>query len=111
MKYQILIELLFLLLSKDKVTVSYVMRKFEISRSTVFRYMDALSLSKIPVVASVGRNGGFFIPKEYKINYGFFTKDELSCLLTLLKSLDKSNLNKEQFDLISSIIQKLSAVR
>ncbi len=116
MKFQILIELTFMLLARKKVTVQDIMNRFEISRSTVFRYIDALSLAKIPVSVIHGRNGGFFVPEEYKLRYAYFTDGEIRLLRSLLVILQD---NAEAFGVafggenrpeIASLTEKLTAL-
>ncbi len=115
MKYQILIELTFMLLARKKVTVTEIMNRFEISRSTVFRYIDALSLAKIPVAVTHGRNGGFFVPEEYKLQFGYFTDEELRIMRSVLELIKDHG---KDFDLnldcdlksITLLTEKLSAL-
>lgn len=116
MKFQILIELIFLLLARKKVTASQIMRRFEISRSTAFRYVDALTLANIPIAVDRGRNGGFFIPDDYKLKYGFFTKDEVDILKSAIPFLQEKTPANENATLSSadsllktSLIEKLTA--
>lgn len=116
MKFQILIELVFLLLARKKVTVSQIMRRFEVSRSTAFRYVDALTLANIPISVDRGRNGGFFIPDDYKLKYGFFTKDEVSFLKSAIPFLqqktpanENSTLPSADSSIKTSLIEKLTA--
>lgn len=87
MKFQILIELLFILLAKKKITIRQITSRFEISRRTAFRYIDALTLANLPISVTHGRNGGFFLPDEYKLKYGFFTKEEIQILKGILEKL------------------------
>lgn len=115
MKFQILIELIFLLLARKKVTVSQIMRRFEVSRSTAFRYVDALTLANIPIAVDRGRNGGFFIPDDYKLKYGFFTKAEVDILKSAIPFLQKTPANENapfpsaDSSLKTSLIEKLTA--
>lgn len=116
MKFQILIELIFLLLARKKVTVSQIMHRFEISRSTAFRYVDALTLANIPIAVDRGRNGGFFIPDDYKLKYGFFTKEEVDILKSAIPFLQEKTPANENApfpsadsSLKTSLIEKLTA--
>ena len=43
MKYQIMVEMLFMLLARKKVTAREFAQRFSISKRTVFRYLDELS--------------------------------------------------------------------
>ena len=57
MKYQRMLRILFLLLSRDKVSAKYIADKYELSLRTVYRYIDELSLANVPIYNVRGRNG------------------------------------------------------
>ena len=59
MKYTMLLKILFLLLSRRKVSARYIADRYELSIRTVYRYIDELSLAGIPIYNERGRNGGY----------------------------------------------------
>lgn len=75
MKFDHLLDMLFELLLKRKLTAPYFAEKYEISVRTVYRYVDILSLS-LPVEVQNGRNGGIYISDAYKLPVGYLTKEE-----------------------------------
>ena len=85
MKFTILLEILFDLLAKRKVTASYFTEKHEISVRTVYRYIDQLSLC-VPVYIKRGRNGGICISDNYKLPVGFMTKEEYESAIDALET-------------------------
>ena len=95
MKLVILLEILFDLLAKRKVTASYLAEKHEISARTVYRYIDILSLS-VPIYVKRGRDGGIFISDSYKLPVGFMTKDEYEAAIEALSAI-YSHLPEERF--------------
>ncbi len=95
MKFTILLEILFDLLSKRKVTASYFAEKHEISVRTVYRYIDQLSLC-VPVYIKRGRNGGICISDNYKLPVGFMTKEEYESAIDALETM-YSQLPDERF--------------
>ena len=95
MKFTILVEMLFDLLSKRKVTARYFAEKYEISERTVYRYLDCLSLS-VPVYVKRGREGGICISDSYKLPAGFMTKEEYEAAIEALE-LAYSQLPQERF--------------
>lgn len=105
MKNQILIDILFLLLSREKVSAKYIAEKFNVSIRSVYRYVDELSIP-VPIYNVRGRNGGYCISDSFKINACFFTEEEKMFLLNYLKSLD-TELNSET---LNRIIDKLTAI-
>ncbi|MBR2646869.1 MAG: YafY family transcriptional regulator [Clostridia bacterium] len=95
MKFAILLEILFELLAKRKVTATYLAEKHEISTRTVYRYIDLLSLT-VPIYIKRGRNGGICITDNYKLPVGFMTKEEYSSAIEALEAM-YSQLPEERF--------------
>ena len=105
MKNQILIDILFLLLSREKVSAKYIAEKFNISTRSVYRYIDELSIP-VPIYNIRGRNGGYTISDTFKISSAFLTEEEKELLLNCLKTID-SELNSET---LNRIINKISSI-
>lgn len=81
-----LIETVFLLLNRDSVTARELSERFEISARTVYRDIDALSLSGIPVITDRGKGGGIRIAEGYKLKNTLLTADEQSEIIAALKA-------------------------
>ena len=105
MKYKIIIDILFLLLSREKVSAKYIADRFDISLRTVYRYIDELSLS-VPLYNIRGRNGGIAICDTYKLPASFLTKEESEFLIGTLNGI-KDELNSQT---LSSIIDKIMSI-
>ena len=105
MKYKILIDILFLLLSREKVSAKYIADRFEISIRTVYRYIDELSLS-VPLYNIRGRNGGIAICDTFKLPASFLTKDESEFLIGTLNGI-KDEINSQR---LSVVIDKLMSI-
>lgn len=95
MKFVILLEMLFDLLAKRKLTAVYFAEKFSMSVRTVYRYIDVLSMV-VPVYVKQGRNGGIYISDSYKLPVGFMTKDEYEAAIEALGAL-YSQIPEERF--------------
>ena len=95
MKFTILLDILFDLLAKRKVTASYFAEKYEISVRTVYRYIDQLSIP-VPIYIKRGRNGGICIPDSYKLPVGFMSKEEYTSAIDALEAM-YSQLPEERF--------------
>ena len=95
MKFTILLEILFDLLAKRKLTAAYLAEKYEISQRTVYRYIDLLSMS-VPIYIKQGRNGGICISDNYKLPVGFMTKEEYASAIEALEAM-YSQLPEERF--------------
>lgn len=83
MKFTILVEILFELLAKRKITATYLSQKYELSVRTIYRYVDILSLT-VPVYVKRGREGGICISDAYKLPTGFMTKEEYEATVDAL---------------------------
>lgn len=95
MKYAILLDILFELLAKRKLTARYIAERHGISVRTVYRYLDVLSLA-VPIQIQQGRNGGIFISDSYKLPVGFMTKEEYEAAVEALSAM-YSQLPEERF--------------
>lgn len=104
MKFSILLEMLFDLLAKRKLTATYFADKYEISTRTVYRYVDLLTMA-VPVYVKRGRDGGICISDSYKLPKGFMTKEEYETAIEALETM-YSQLPEERF---LSVKHKLSA--
>ena len=87
MKLDRLLGILTVLLLKDRVTAPELADKFEVSRRTIGRDVDALCMAGIPVVAHQGAGGGFSIAEGFKLDHSVLTTDELSGIIAALKGI------------------------
>lgn len=61
-------------------TISEIMREFNISRSTAIRDIREIEAMGMPLVAEVGRNGGYFVMNNSVLSTVRFTDDEIKAL-------------------------------
>lgn len=87
MKADRLVSIVMLLLERERVGAQELADLFEVSLRTIYRDMDAISMSGIPLGSKSGAGGGFEILPEYKVNKKVFSADELSALLMGLNNL------------------------
>ncbi|MBS1456786.1 MAG: YafY family transcriptional regulator [Clostridia bacterium] len=107
MKYEIMINILFDLLSKKLVSARYLADKYEVSQRTIYRYIDGLSLAGIPVITVRGASGGFKIAEGYRISFGFLTKEEHESVISALKAVFEETNNKN----LESALSKFAGVK
>lgn len=88
MKLDRMIGILSILLQREKVTAPYLAEKFEVSRRTINRDIDALCMAGIPIVTEQGKNGGISIMANYKIDKTLLSKSDMQAILAGLRSLD-----------------------
>lgn len=88
MKIDRLIGIITLLLRQEKVTALELAERFEVSRRTISRDIDAICRAGIPLVTAQGYGGGISIAGGYKIDKSLFTKEEWQAVFDGLKSID-----------------------
>ena len=87
MKLDRLLGILTVLLQKERVTAPYLAEKFEVTRRTIGRDIDALCQAGIPVITQQGSGGGISIADGFKLDKSVLTKDELSDIIAALKGI------------------------
>ncbi|MBE7061376.1 MAG: YafY family transcriptional regulator [Clostridiales bacterium] len=107
MKYEIMLRILFELLSKKCVKASYLADKYEVSTRTVHRYINCLELAGIPIYTIRGNQGGFAIVDTYRLSSTFMTETEFEQTISTLSAIHESVPNQ----VLESAINKLKAVR
>ncbi|RJE89625.1 WYL domain-containing protein [Paenibacillus sp. 1011MAR3C5] len=76
-----MLAILWLLKSRRRMTAKQLSDELEIHIRTVYRCIDALCISGVPIVAEVGRDGGYTIPDSLKLEPLFFDGEEQKALL------------------------------
>ncbi|MCE3201965.1 WYL domain-containing protein [Paenibacillus sonchi] len=76
-----LLSILLLLQNRGKVTSRELAGTLEVSERTIFRDMEALSASGIPVLAERGREGGWMLTEGYRTSLTGMKPKEIGALL------------------------------
>lgn len=105
MKFEIMLKILFELLSKKSVSANYLADKYQVSRRTIYRYMESLELAGVPIYTNRGQTGGFSIIDTYKLNSTFMTVEEFTQVINILTSFNENLSDKR----ITSAINKLKS--
>ena len=93
MQNWILYGIMLTMLIRKKVSRRYLAEKYEISERSVSRYVDTLAESGVPVYSSSGRNGGYSISDEFKLDKTLFSPEELSRMITCIKAIPDDKIN------------------
>ncbi len=88
MKLERMIGILSILLQKERVTAPYLAEKFEVSRRTINRDIEALCMAGIPLVTRQGAKGGISIMEGYHIDRTLLSTLDTQAILAGLRSLD-----------------------
>jgi len=87
MKIDRLVSIIMILLDKKRIGAQELADMFEVSKRTIYRDIDTVNMSGIPVRATTGSGGGFEIMQEYKIDKKIFSTADLSAILMGLSGL------------------------
>ncbi|MDC7221109.1 MAG: YafY family protein [Spirochaetales bacterium] len=104
MKIDRLISILLIIIDKKKVTSEELARTFEVSVRTIQRDIDSLCSAGVPIYGEVGKNGGYHITENYKLDKNYISPKEVSTLVDILNGF-KDTLYK---DSIRDIMNKFS---
>ncbi|WP_138756177.1 helix-turn-helix transcriptional regulator [Paenibacillus sinopodophylli] len=76
-----MLAILWMLNSGVKITAKQLSEKLEINIRTVYRYMDALSASGVPIISDTGHNGGYSLLHHFTRAPLLFDMEEKKALL------------------------------
>ena len=83
-----LFELVYVLIEKKQVTAKEMAKRFGVSTRTIYRWVEALSVSGIPVYALTGRGGGIAISENYTLDKTVLSEEERLAVVSSVKALD-----------------------
>ena len=97
------IEILFLLINSEKVTLSELSKRYSVHKNTV--YNDIAFLGRYaPIQTKSGVNGGIFLMEDnYNRVFRYLSYDEERVLTEIIDTLDQPEKN-----IVSNIINKFS---
>ena len=87
MKIDRLLSIVIVLLEQNKISAAKLAEMFEVTPRTIYRDIEAIQAAGIPIVTYAGVNGGIGILEKYKIDKKFFTKEDITTLMTGLGSI------------------------
>lgn len=87
MKIDRLLAMTVLLLNRGRISAKELADRFEVSTKTIYRDMDTLSQSGIPVLAHQGTAGGFEIMEQYTLSRHYLSLTEISSLIAAVKGV------------------------
>ncbi|RRJ65961.1 YafY family transcriptional regulator [Paenibacillus oralis] len=76
-----MLAVLWLLKSRGRVTAHQLAEELEVHVRTIYRCIDALCVSGVPIVSETGRDGGYYIPDRVKLEPLFFDAEEQKALV------------------------------
>ncbi|GIP23137.1 YafY family protein [Paenibacillus sp. J22TS3] len=105
-KIERLIAIIMILLKKDVVPTTEFAQLFNVSKRTILRDMETLSLSNIPIYSVNGVHGGYGIMDEYKFDKRLLSSSDLENILTALGGLEQILISED----VEVTIRKIEAM-
>ncbi|OAS17847.1 helix-turn-helix transcriptional regulator [Paenibacillus oryzisoli] len=87
MKIDRLLAMTVLMLNRGRVSSKELADRFEVSTKTIYRDMETLNQSGIPIVAHKGISGGFEIMEPYTMARQFLTLSEIEAIVAAVKGI------------------------
>jgi len=86
-----LFEIVYILLDKKTVTARELSEHFEVSQRTIYRDVEILSQTGIPIYTTKGKGGGISILSEFVFNKSILSDTEQNEIISALQSLNALN--------------------
>lgn len=86
MKYEILLQIFFELMAKRSVSTAALAEKYNVTRRTIFRYMETLEQAGVPLYSRRGKEGGYSVVDSYRLNAVCFTPEEYRLIIDALEA-------------------------
>ena len=83
-----LFEFVYILIDKKQVTAKEMAERFGVSTRTVYRWMEALSVSGVPVYSLKGRCGGIAISESFSMDNTVLSEEERLAIVSSVKALE-----------------------
>jgi len=106
MKLDRLLSIIVILLNRDRVSAKELAERFEVTVRTIYRDIDAINLSGIPIISYSGNNGGFGILENFKLDKHYLSMEEMTSILSALKGINKTLEDKT----IDTTIEKIRSL-
>jgi len=100
-----LFEIIYFLLNRQSVTAGELAECFGVSRRTIYRDVDTLSLAGIPVYTEKGKGGGISLLPDFVLNKSILSEAEQNEILSALQGLSTIKTGETE-----PVLRKLSAI-
>lgn len=100
-----LFKILYYLLDREHATAPELAEKFEVSPRTIYRDIEALSGSGIPIYTEPGRNGGIYLLSDFILDRAILSENEKQEILAAIQSISATGYTSGK-----EMLTKLSAL-
>lgn len=95
-----------ILANNEKTTIKYLSEKLEVSRRTIYRDLEDISMAGFPIVSTPGYGGGISIVEGYRFDKNLLTSEDWEQILTGLNAIKTMGNNEKIEYLIGRIAPK-----
>jgi predicted DNA-binding transcriptional regulator YafY len=99
-----LLGILNVLANTNRITIQELAERFEVSKRTIFRDLDTLNESGVPIVTYSGIGGGVSIIEGYKLRSNILSKNDIKNVFTALNVLMSIDESSDLTNLIAKLI-------
>ncbi|MCK0473827.1 YafY family protein [Halalkalibacter sp. APA_J-10(15)] len=107
MKIERMLSMIYTLLNHEVISASELAEKYQVSQRTIYRDIDTICATGIPVVSYHGVNGGYGIMDTYKLDKNLLSTYDVETLLAMLGSLSNVFADEQTSD----TLRKLQTIR
>ena len=102
------LSILIIISQKGLVTGKELAEHFEVSLRTIYRDIEKISEAGVPIAATGGKGGGYYLMENYTLNNLFFNRKEAEPLIAVMDNLKFLFGNNHQFN---DIVLKFETLR
>lgn len=103
-----LLAIIIIISQKGLVTGKELAEHFEVSLRTIYRDIEKISEAGVPIAATGGKGGGYYIMENYNLNNLFLNKKEIAPLVAVIDNLKLLFGNNPKFN---DIVLKFESLR
>ena len=99
-----LFELAYILIDKKQVTAKEMAEHFGVSTRTIYRWVEALSVSGIPIYSTLGRGGGICISEKFALDKTVLSEEDRMAIVSSVKALDSLGAGSKASEKLSHLV-------
>ncbi|MBX4260449.1 YafY family transcriptional regulator (plasmid) [Clostridium estertheticum] len=110
MKIDRLLGIISVLANRSRITVQELAERFEVSKRTIFRDLDTLSVAGVPIVTYSGIGGGVAVIEGYKLKNNILSKSDIKNVFTALNGLMSIDESTDLINLMAKLIPEETSI-
>lgn len=107
MKIDRLISIIMILLNNNKISATKLAQMFEVSTRTIYRDIQVIEQSGVPIFTTTGVDGGIGILPTYKVDKNLFSPTDIQTILMGLSSVSTTLSSKDLIGTLEKVKQLL----